>query len=63
VYLGDDRTDEDAFSALLEDDVAVGVGTRPHTHLIDYRLAGPDAVGAFFEELTARRQRNPAGLE
>jgi trehalose-phosphatase len=48
VYLGDDRTDEDAFSALADDDIAIGVGERPHTHLIDCRLAGPASVGRFF---------------
>ena len=51
VYLGDDRTDEDAFAALLEDDVAIGVGPRPHTHLIDFRLEGPAIVGQFFRQL------------
>lgn len=51
VYLGDDRTDEDAFSALGDDDMAIGVGERPHTHLIDCRLAGPASVGRFFARL------------
>ena len=46
VYLGDDRTDEDAFDALGADDVAIGVGARPHTHLIDWRLDGPRARSA-----------------
>jgi hypothetical protein len=27
------------------------VGERPHTHLIHWRLAGPDDVGQFFERL------------
>ena len=52
VYLGDDRTDEDAFDALGDDDVVIGVGDRPHTHLIDWRLAGPASVGRFFAALT-----------
>jgi trehalose-6-phosphatase len=51
VYLGDDRTDEDAFDALGDDDVVIGVGERPHTHLIDWRLAGPASVGRFFGQL------------
>lgn len=51
VYLGDDRTDEDAFTALAPDDFAVGVGTRPHTHMLDARLQGPAGVGQFFEAL------------
>lgn len=56
VYLGDDRTDEDAFTALRDDDAAIGVGPRPHTHLIEWRLAGPDSVGRFFRKLTEARQ-------
>jgi trehalose-phosphatase len=55
VYLGDDRTDEDAFSVLGDDDVAIGVGSRPHTHLIDCRLAGPASVGRFFAALRELR--------
>jgi trehalose-phosphatase len=56
VYLGDDRTDEDAFAALGDDDVAIGVGARPHTHLIDWRLAGPASVGRLFGHLARLRQ-------
>jgi trehalose-phosphatase len=55
VYLGDDRTDEDAFTALREDDAAIGVGPRPHTHLIEWRLAGPESVGRFFKKLAEIR--------
>jgi trehalose-phosphatase len=51
VYLGDDRTDEDAFTSLGDNDLAIGVGERPHTHLIDFRLAGPGSVGRFFRKL------------
>jgi trehalose-phosphatase len=47
IYLGDDRTDEDAFTALRDDDFAIGVGLRPHSHMIDARLSGPAAVGEF----------------
>ena len=56
VYLGDDRTDEDAFTALADDDVVIGVGARPHTHLIDWRLAGPPSVGRFFARLAELRR-------
>ena len=51
VYLGDDRTDEDAFGALRETDLAIGIGPRPHTHLINWRLAGPASAGRFFAGL------------
>lgn len=53
VYLGDDRTDEDAFATLKADGMSIGVGDRPHDHLIRYRLAGPDSVGRFLERLCA----------
>ncbi len=48
LYLGDDRTDEDAFAALGKGDIAVGVGDRPHANLLDWRLAGPASVGRLF---------------
>ncbi len=51
IYMGDDRTDEDAFAALGADDLAIGVGPRPHAHLIDWRLIGPASVGRFLGEL------------
>jgi trehalose 6-phosphate phosphatase len=54
IYLGDDRTDEDAFAALEPEDLAIGVGPRPHTHLIQWRLAGPASVGRFFGHLAAK---------
>jgi len=57
LYLGDDRTDEDAFTALAVDDFAVAVGTRPHSHMIDARLEGPRMVGEFFEEFYLLRSR------
>jgi len=56
LYLGDDRTDEDAFTALAVDDFAVAVGTRPHSHMIDARLEGPRMVGEFFAEFKRHRQ-------
>ena len=59
VYLGDDRTDEDAFTALADDDVAIGVGERPHTHLIDSRLEGPGSVGRFFATFARLRAGHP----
>jgi trehalose-phosphatase len=60
IYLGDDRTDEDAFTGLAEGDAAIGVGDRPHTHLIDWRLAGPASVGRFFGLLHASRAQQSA---
>ena len=56
VYLGDDRTDEDAFTFLADSDIAIGVGERPHSHLIDFRLSGPEAVGRFFRTMDGARK-------
>ena len=61
VYLGDDRTDEDAFTALADDDFAIGVGERPHTHLIDFRLSGPDGGRPVLPD-AARRESVPDEL-
>ncbi len=44
VYLGDDRTDEDAFAALGDDDVVIGVGDAP-AHALDRLAPGRAAVG------------------
>ena len=49
------RAAEDAFDALGDTDVVIGVGDRPHTHLIDWRLAGPASVGRFFHALAEHR--------
>jgi len=55
IYLGDDRTDEDAFAVLGPEDIGIGVGPRPHSHLIDWRLAGPGSAGRFFAQLARLR--------
>jgi trehalose 6-phosphate phosphatase len=61
-YVGDDRTDEDAFLRLVPGDLGIGVGpARPDVRL-DWRLAAPDAVGRFLEEL-ARIRRLDAALD
>ena len=60
LYLGDDRTDHDAFEVLGDGDVAVGVGDRPHMHLIDWCLAGPASVGRLFTELVRLSQGGSA---
>ncbi|MGY1704165.1 trehalose-phosphatase [Geodermatophilus sp. SYSU D00697] len=49
VYLGDDRTDEDAFRALLPGDVSVKVGEGETA--ARFRVAGLDAVVRLLEDL------------
>jgi trehalose-phosphatase len=55
VYIGDDRTDEDAFVTLGEDAIRIGVGLRPQAQLIDWRLADPPAVGRWLAALARER--------
>ncbi len=59
VYLGDDRTDEDAFATLGGRGVSIGVGDRPHDHLIQFRLEGPASVGRFLDRLCADLPEHP----
>lgn len=58
VYIGDDRTDEDAFATLGEDAIRIGVGRRPQAPLIDWRLADPPAVGRWLAALARLRARD-----
>jgi trehalose 6-phosphate phosphatase len=55
VYLGDDRTDADAFGALVDNDLAIGVGSLPAARGLAHRLPGPMAVGRFLSRLAALR--------
>ncbi len=50
-YLGDDLTDEDAFTALADDGVTIYVGAPDRT-AARYLLDDPDQVGTFLIELT-----------
>ena len=59
VYIGDDRTDEDAFRSLDPVDVSVGVGPRPDAAWIQWRLENPDAVAELFRALAAARSARP----
>lgn len=59
VYLGDDRTDEDAFATLKDRGLSIGVGERPHDRLIRFRLQGPASVGRLLAELRAGLPQSP----
>ena len=48
-YLGDDRTDEDAFAALGNDDLALLVRETPRATLADYWMAPPEDVLEFLD--------------
>lgn len=51
VYVGDDRTDEDAFSALKEKGVTILVSEEPIESNAKYSVKNVDEVQIFFEKL------------
>ncbi len=53
VFIGDDRTDEDAFAALARQDIGIKVGEGPT--LARHRVANPAAVAEFLVTLAAAR--------
>ncbi|HLW61306.1 MAG TPA: bifunctional alpha,alpha-trehalose-phosphate synthase (UDP-forming)/trehalose-phosphatase [bacterium] len=55
VYLGDDRTDEDAFEALAAPAVTVKVGPNAHPTAARYAVRNIDEVYRFIETIDARR--------
>jgi trehalose 6-phosphate phosphatase len=51
IYIGDDRTDEDAFCALGKRGVGIIVSDRPQVTAASYRLNNPEEVERFLSEL------------
>jgi len=51
VYIGDDWSDEDAFEALVDDGVTIGVGNLVPVSRAAYRVADVDAVRQFLAAL------------
>jgi len=60
VYIGDDRTDEDAFVLLPPHAVTIRVGAANAATAARYRVAGPQAVHGFLRAVLASRLRLPA---
>jgi trehalose 6-phosphate phosphatase len=54
IYIGDDRTDEDAFLALEKCGVAILVSEQPQVTAASYWLTNPEEVESFLGELIAR---------
>ena len=54
IYIGDDRTDEDAFRALEKRGVGILVSEEPRPTAARYSLRDPSEVERFLHELTAR---------
>jgi trehalose-phosphatase len=54
IYIGDDRTDEDAFHALEKRGVAILVSEHPQVTAASYWLKNPDEVECFLQKITDR---------
>ncbi len=52
VYIGDDRTDEDAFRALEKRGVAILVNEHPQVTAANYWLKNPEEVQRFLQQVT-----------
>ena len=60
VYIGDDRTDEDAFTALVGRGVGILVNEAPRQTAADYTLRDPDEVHRFLQRLVVLSDWPPA---
>jgi trehalose-phosphatase len=54
IFIGDDRTDEDAFCALEKRGIGILVSEQPQATAASYWLKNPDDVECFLRELIAR---------
>src|SRR5215470_14255649 len=54
IYIGDDRTDEDAFRALEKRGVGILVSERPQVTAANYCLNDPEEVERFLQRITHR---------
>jgi trehalose 6-phosphate phosphatase len=54
IFIGDDRTDEDAFSALEKRGIGILVSEEPQETAASYCLKDPEEVERFLEEVIAR---------
>jgi trehalose-phosphatase len=55
IYIGDDRTDEDAFRALEKRGIAILVSEHPQVTAANYWLNKPEEVEEFLQKVADRR--------
>ncbi len=63
VYVGDDRTDEDAFRVVRDRGLGVRVGSADVPTLASARLPGPEAMPGFLDQWRAATKPAAAGRE
>ena len=54
IFIGDDRTDEDAFSALEKRGIGILVSEQPQLTAANYWLNNPEDVERFLQEIADR---------
>ena len=54
IYIGDDRTDEDAFRALGQRGVGILVSEQPQATAANYWLHNPEEIEEFLQKITDR---------
>ena len=58
IYIGDDRTDEEAFSALEKRGIGILVSEQPQATAASYWLKDPEEVECFLKKITDRLGRD-----
>src|SRR5712671_2478355 len=56
IFIGDDRTDEDAFRALEKRGIGILVSEQPQVTAASYSLNNPEEVEEFLQKITGRLQ-------
>ena len=60
IYIGDDETDEDAFTAIRSDGIAIVAATRSRPTAAHYRLNDTDDVRSFLDWIAGQMEAQGA---